>query len=356
MSLPVPIVGQEIGPQWASDLNSCMSVIDGHNHVPGSGVQVPSAGLNINADLLFNSNNATLIRAARFVPQTSAITSASPDVGELYVVNSDLYYNDISGNQIRITQGGSVTGSSGTITGLPSGTASASYASGTFVFQQSTGVAANLDTGTLIIRYPGSYPSPAGNAILIEAPSSLSSQYSIVLPALPSSTRVLSITTAGVLGTGVAAIIQGSELVNQTITATQIANSTITGTQLINSINLPGIPTGNGKALVLSFSASDPSNLAVMRGVINTTGGIIQGTGFSCIHTGTGQYTIIFGANFGDIPSVVVNPYAVFGSTYIAVVSNIAVGSCSLFISTLVPSVAPVDSDFSFIAIGSRNP
>ena len=36
MNLPIPIVGQEVGPAWANDLNGCMSIIDGHNHTVGA--------------------------------------------------------------------------------------------------------------------------------------------------------------------------------------------------------------------------------------------------------------------------------------------------------------------------------
>jgi hypothetical protein len=203
MSLLVPVVGQELGPNWANDLNASLVIIDTHNHVPGSGSQVPPAGLNINSDLTFQANNATNLLTARFSPELVAIPAVLPNVGCIYVAGVDLYYNDLSGNQIQITKSGAVTGAAGTITGLPSGTASASFiaASGTFQFQQSTGVAANIDGGTLIVRYPGSYPTPAGNAILIEAPASLSTQYSLTLPALPSVTSVMVLTPAGIIAT-----------------------------------------------------------------------------------------------------------------------------------------------------------
>ncbi len=135
-------------------------------------------------DLPFNGNNATLLRSVRFQAQVSAITAVPPDLGCLYEAGVDLYYNDGAGNQVRITQGGAVTGATGTITGLPSGTASAAFvsASGTFVFQQATSTAANMDVGTLILRYPGSYPTPAGNFIALEAPTSLATGFAFTLP------------------------------------------------------------------------------------------------------------------------------------------------------------------------------
>lgn len=203
MSLVVPIVGQEPGPDWASDLNSSLTILDAHTHNPGSGVQITPSGININTDLTYNNaNNAIGLRSVRLFPQVSPIGGAS-DLGCIYEAGVDLYYNDGAGNQIRITQSGSVAGSAGTITGLPSGTASASYSagSGTFVFQQSTSTAANLDVGSIIVRYPGSYPTPAGNAIVIEAPTSLASSYAIVLPSLPPQTEVMILSTVGVIAT-----------------------------------------------------------------------------------------------------------------------------------------------------------
>lgn len=201
MSLVIPVPGQEPGPDWASDLNASLTILDGHSHSPGSGVQITPAGININADLPFNnSNNATQLRSVRFFPNLSSL-SLPADLGCLYEFGVDLYYNDGSGNVVRITQSGSVTGSTGTITGLPSGTASASYQSisGTFQFQQATSTAANIDAASLIVRYPGSYPTPSGNAIIIEAPSSLASQYSLILPALPLQTNVMTLGTSGVI-------------------------------------------------------------------------------------------------------------------------------------------------------------
>jgi hypothetical protein len=201
MLLVIPVPTQAPGPDWASDLNSSLTILDSHNHAAGSGVQINPAGININADLPFNnSNNATQLRSVRFFPNVSALSTGS-DLGCLYEAGVDLYYNDGVGNQIRITQSGNVAGAAGTITGLPSGTASAAYqsVSGTFQFQQATSTAANIDGASLIIRYPGSYPTPSGNCIILEAPSSIASQYSLVLPGLPAQTNVMTLTSAGIM-------------------------------------------------------------------------------------------------------------------------------------------------------------
>ncbi len=192
MNMPVPNVGVDPGPDWATNVNACLSIIDGHNHALGTGVQINPNGININADLTFNNNNGIGFRAVRFSPQGTPLSTPA-DIGELYEVGVDLWYNDGAGNQIRITQGGTVTGATGTITGLPSGTASASYAAGTFVFESATATPATIDAGSIIIRNE----TPSGNGITLQAPNSLPGNYSITLPVLPSQQEPVTIDNAG---------------------------------------------------------------------------------------------------------------------------------------------------------------
>lgn len=196
MNMPVPNVGIDPGPDWANNVNACISIIDGHDHALGTGNQINPNGININTDLPFNNNNAISLRSVRFTPQGAAISDPS-DLGTLYEVGVDLYYNDGSGNQVRITQGGSVTGASGTITGLPSGTASASFAAGTFTFQSATNTAATIDAGTYILRKLTS----GSNGISLQAPNAISSDYAITFPLLPASPALLAIDTSGNVST-----------------------------------------------------------------------------------------------------------------------------------------------------------
>ncbi len=251
--LPVPTV--ELGPAWAAELNNALQLVDAHDHSAGKGVQITPAGINITADLPMMSNNLTQVRSTRYISNSAPLVASGSDVLAVYVSGVDLYYNDGSGNQVRITQGGSVTGSAGTITGLPSGTASASFVAGTgtFEFLQATSTAANMDAGTYILRYPGSYPTPSGNYIALQAPSSLASGYALFLPPLPAANNtLLSIATTGVIsaslvldGTtigisgstigviGVPALaITTAMIANQAVTAAKIANNTITLSQV----------------------------------------------------------------------------------------------------------------------------
>jgi hypothetical protein len=193
MNLPVSTIGVDSGLNWETNLNASLSILDGHNHAPGSGQQINPAGLNINSDLPINSNNLTLLRSVRFSPQVTPISGAS-DIGCLYESGADLYYNDASGNQIRITQSGSVTGATGTITGLPSGSASASYGAGSFVFQSATSTAATLDGASIILRLG----TANSNGLTLSPPSGLSGgSYTLTLPTVPAQLSAVTIDASG---------------------------------------------------------------------------------------------------------------------------------------------------------------
>lgn len=197
MNLPVPIVSQTTGPEWANDINACMSGIDSHDHTPGKGVPISSQALSISTDLPLNNNSLTSTKAVVFSSQASFATNQS-----IYSISPDLYYNDGNGNVIRITQSGSVSGASGTITGLPSGTASASYqpVGGTFRFQSATNTPANIDGASFIVREQVTSVTPTG--ITIKVPSGLAASYNLTLPAsVPSFTSLLTMGTSGSLST-----------------------------------------------------------------------------------------------------------------------------------------------------------
>lgn len=193
MNLPVPGVSETDGPQWATDLNSCLTLIDSHTHASGSGVQITPDGLNINADLPFNNNNLTLIKSARFMVQSVPLGGAS-DLGCLYVSGVDLYYNDENGNQIQITSGGGVAGSPGSIANLTS-PASASYvsANGTFVWQQAANTSADMDFGSAIMRND----TANSFALTLSPPTAMGANFSLTLPNLPASQKFMTLDSSG---------------------------------------------------------------------------------------------------------------------------------------------------------------
>lgn len=195
MILPIPVVGIDPGPDWANNINNCLTIIDQHNHAIGSGVQINPDGININSDLAFNNSNLTLARSLRLNPQVAPLALVG-DLGCLYESGVDLYFNDGNGTQIRITQSGAVAGTPGSIANLVS-PASASYvsANSTFVFQSDVNTPGNVDGGFFILR--NNVASSKG--LTLQPPSAMAANYSITLPSLPGSNLPVSISSGGIM-------------------------------------------------------------------------------------------------------------------------------------------------------------
>lgn len=310
MGMPIPGVGVTSGPDWAQDINASFGIVDAHNHCSGSGVQVPPCGLNINSDLTFLGNNATHVNSVVF-----STNSGSPANLGIYSNGTDLFYNDSSGTPIQITKSHGVNVSAGNIQNLPSTpTAGAGISwinsGNTFQFLQDSGVTgANIDTGSLIIRYPGSYPVPSGNYILLEAPSSLASQYALKLPALPASQKFMTLDASGNIAAPWAVDNSTLEISSNTlqvkalgITAAQIANGTITGTQLSSNINLPGTQIFINGLTIVGSAPGSSTNLMITRGAIDNVGTITSGEAFTVSFITTGIFRFNFNATYQDVP------------------------------------------------------
>lgn len=107
MSLIVPVNLVDASPDWGARIQAAFVAVDGHTHAPGSGAQVPSAGININADLDFGGFNLTGLRTARLNSQGAPLSLGS-DVDCLYCVNGELFYNDSFARQVQLTKVGAV--------------------------------------------------------------------------------------------------------------------------------------------------------------------------------------------------------------------------------------------------------
>lgn len=253
MNMPVPIPGVTPGPDWATDISASLSIVDSHDHSPGKGVQITPAGINISSDLTCNSNNLTSIRSSKYTSQASPLSTGA-DLNETYVSGVDLYYNDGSGNQIRLTQGGSIVGTAGSISGLPSGTASASYATGTFVFQSATSTPANVDGGSFIFR--NTLASSKG--VTVSPANALGSNYSLTLPLLPSVQSIMTLDAAGIIGapytvdgTSISIISNIIGVAANGIATTNIVNQAVTQNKLAprstgSTVGMGGFATSSG--------------------------------------------------------------------------------------------------------------
>ena len=112
MSLVLPTPGERLGPTWATDLNTALTLIDAHDHSSGKGVQINNAGITINADFDFEKSGTTYpainMKHASFIKQTG-----HPGVNnDVYVYGSgtvgDLWFRNNSGVNVQITSGTTV--------------------------------------------------------------------------------------------------------------------------------------------------------------------------------------------------------------------------------------------------------
>lgn len=264
MNLPIPTVGVDPGPDWADNLNSSLSVIDQHDHTSGNGVQITPSGISINADFSQQNNNLTMIKSARFFPQ-SAVLAGGSDLGCLYEVDDDLYYNDGIGNQIRITQSGAVAGTPGSIANLVS-PASASYVSAdsTFVWESDSNTPANMDAASYILRNL----TANSKGLTLAPPNAMGSDYSITLPALPVSTQALNMTTSGTIGTIT------YDAIGQGMTATGAnAIRSVTTRTTGTTVGVGGVGKSASSGSIVTNVPGDLTNLSI---VITTSGRPIQ--------------------------------------------------------------------------------
>lgn len=210
MNMPVPTVGVETGPAWANDINACLSIVDQHNHTAGYGVTIPPSGLNINAALTFQNNQATNLQATVYTAQASLTTLQA-----VYVKGVDLYYRDGSNNEIRITSGAAVNATS---SGITSGTASASFVGSTLVVNAASLTPANIQCASILIGNN----SASSHYLTISPPTALGADYTIVMPSLPASQKIVTLDASGNMS----------------------APYTVDGSTIAVSANVIGIPAG----------------------------------------------------------------------------------------------------------------
>ncbi len=391
MNLTLPVVGTTLGPLYATQLNAALTTVDAHNHSVGSGQQITPSGISITADLSFGSNNATLLRSTRYVNQSGNLVTAT-DVGCIFVKGYELYYNDNSGNHVQITSGGAVAGTPGSIGSLTS-PASVNYSAPTFVFQSDSLIPGNLDAGSVIIREV----LVSAKGITLSSPAALAADYTLTLPAaLPASTKILSLSSAGVVAAAYAvdnssieissntiqvkaagitnAMLAGSidgatkiaagsitsvELGSNAVTTAKIlaanvtdakmAPNTLTGASIVSSINLPGFPFSNSKYLI-SSQTNAASGLGLLRGAIAAAGTIDIGEGFTTSTPSGLVRRITFTTAFASAPVVTFSQYVNvtgdFANWYVSSVST-------TFFE--VTGVAAQPAGFTFIAIGPRS-
>lgn len=328
MNLVIPGVATEVGPTWALDLNASLDIVDGHNHSAGQGVQIQPNGININSDLAFNSNNATLLRSSRFSPQ-NAVLNLATDIGCTYVVGNELYYNDVTGgNRFAITNNGSVNAGAGSIGGLPSGTASATFAAGTFVWQSATNTPANMDAGSYVYR------NAAFNSkgLTLHPPAAMAIDFDLTLPSLPGSQSFMTVDVAGNMA--------GYASINQGIVRTNLAP---VGQQV--SASSAGFTTGSGVPapvtnLSVTITTTGRPVMVFCQSVGDGTLGSFQSTG------GAGQANWYLNRNIVAtvLQQIFITNNGVLFPSAISFMDVVGAGTYTYFISSFVTAAAIANS------------
>ena len=118
LNLTLPDVGSTLGSTWATVLNNAFIDLDDHDHST-QGKSIPSAGLNINADVEFNGYSATELKYTVFEDQGSASTTSR----SIYSKGNDLYWRNTS-TAVQITKDGAVKGDFGYFNYYTTGTGS----------------------------------------------------------------------------------------------------------------------------------------------------------------------------------------------------------------------------------------
>lgn len=259
MNLDLPTVGPSgtQGPDWATKLNSALTLIDSHDHTSGKGGPIPTVGLNINADLAFSGFNITGINSSRYQNLGSALV-ATADKNCVYVVGGELFFNDSAGTAVQLTSAGGINLTSiGAIGGdYSTSSASLNYSdtTKTFTFKRDASVTADIAAGSISI-----FENVAsGKFVKLKTVTGLVADYDLTLPtALPASTLPIASTSGGVLS---------FSQVTQSMLAARATGSTVAAGGFAKS-------SSSGSFSTTSTTFVDVTNLTI---TITTTGRPVQ--------------------------------------------------------------------------------
>ncbi len=201
MSIVLPALGGDSG-SWDDKLNDALTLVDSHDHTSGAGVQVPSAGLNIDADLSFGGFTISSLGKLSFTAITAPVSGSK----NLFVNTSDneLYWRSNGGTNVKLTSGTSINTTlvGGIVGDYTSVGAAVAYddANDRYTFKQQSGTWARLASGDVRLYETGTSESVY---VGLKAPGALAASYDITMPlAVPSTTGFVRMSSGGVLSVG----------------------------------------------------------------------------------------------------------------------------------------------------------
>lgn len=199
MGIILPTLGGDSGT-WDDKLNAGLALIDAHDHTSGKGTLVPSAGININADLPFAAHGATGLGQAAFTAVAALVTGSK--VLFVNAADNELYWRTNAGTNVKLTNGASINTTlvGGIVGDYASVGAEVAYddANDRYTFkQQSTKPWARIMCGGVQIAEFNTTESVFTRLVCNAA---LAASYDITFAAaLPGSTTLVQISSAGAL-------------------------------------------------------------------------------------------------------------------------------------------------------------
>lgn len=309
MNLTLPEVLVTSGPTYATQINNALDVIDAHDHSSSKGLKITPLGLNINQDLSLSLNQLVDVKAVKLTAQASVAT-----LGALYVKGVDLYYRDLSNNEIRLTASSQIDVSSvGAITGLTSpAVASFSSAAATFAYQATATTYAKQLIGDVTLFSPSGVVGTVQGVTLKADAATIS--YDLRLPVGAAAANQFMRMEVGlpakfidVLGTANQVTVTHNST-NMTLSLPQdidaaatptFAGLTLTGALNGVSVNISGQVDCNTVVAVTSVAAPAVlGNTATFTGNIQSTAGDLQGLNLSVtndITSSAGDLTLTAG-------------------------------------------------------------
>lgn len=151
MGMTIPTPGVTPGPTYATNISNDLSIIDAHNHTAGNGVQVPTAGININAVLPFNGFGASGFNSCTgtacgisnpflgtLVADAGNFNQAIVDAGSFNLIQANGVVSDAGTFDWLIVDGGQIIQSAPSTTLTLEGNAAATAATAIILDNQTT--------------------------------------------------------------------------------------------------------------------------------------------------------------------------------------------------------------------------
>ena len=191
---------------WGALVNAALAIVEEHDHSPGNGNLVPTAGLSIDADLAFNNNAATGLLALEFTQNTAAAVAGFAGAFFINSVDHNLYYRTTTGSNVQVTNGAALnvaafTGGIGGDYAAVGALLSFDDATDSYWLQQQL-VAGLRAWAGMRVGNVDIYQQAASitNRVRLNSPAALAASYALTLPAaLGAGTLALQVSNAGVM-------------------------------------------------------------------------------------------------------------------------------------------------------------